>query len=75
MAVVTGVIDADPARMLCQAMGHGSLSPDGMAFMYLLMAAFHAAPWWKWIVRRVRDHGLGRRSCVLRTTAMGSRYR
>jgi hypothetical protein len=75
MAVVTGVIDADPARMLCQAIGHGSLSPDGMTFMYLLMAVFHAAPWWKWIVRHVLDHRLARRSCVSRTTAIGSRYR
>ncbi|WHZ18407.1 MAG: hypothetical protein OJF55_000556 [Rhodanobacteraceae bacterium] len=56
MALVTAVTNADPTLVLCQAMGHGSLSLDGMTVMYLLMAIFHAAPWWKRIVLRTRGH-------------------
>lgn len=52
MALITGIMDAGPARILCQAMGHGWVSLDSMSFMYLLMAAFHASPWWKLIAVR-----------------------
>ena len=73
MALVTGVMGAAPARVLCQTMGHGWLSPDGMSFMYLLMAVFHAAPWWQWMVRRTRDHKRAKRRCAPRTEAIESR--
>jgi hypothetical protein len=43
MALVTGILGAGPAEMMCSA---GPMSPlTGMVTMYLLMSAFHAAPW------------------------------
>jgi hypothetical protein len=59
MALLTG-LGADPAQVLCSA---ANVSPlTGMATMYLLMSAFHAAPWLKlihartlyWRRRRIR---------------------
>jgi hypothetical protein len=48
MALLTIVLpNGSPAEMLCSA---GHLLPlDGMAVMYLLMSAFHLAPWLKLI--------------------------
>lgn len=43
MAMLTAVLGAGPADMLCAA-GHG-LSLGGMVPMYLLMSAFHSAAW------------------------------
>ena len=57
MAVASAVASDDPAHLLCQAMGHAGLPLDGMTSMYLLMAVFHASPWWQWIASR-------RRSCT-----------
>jgi len=54
-------------------MGHGSLSLDGMTFMYLLMAIFHAAPWWKWIVLRARGLARTKTVCTAESTAVESR--
>jgi len=51
MALLTGVLGGGPPDMLCSA------SPDasplsGMVPMYVLMSAFHSAPWLKLISRR-----------------------
>jgi hypothetical protein len=45
MALLTSGLGGGPAEMLCSA-----ASPlSGMVAMYLLMSAFHAAPWLKLI--------------------------
>jgi hypothetical protein len=54
-------------------MGHGSLSLDSMTFMYLLMAIFHAAPWWKWTVLRARVRTRSEKVCASNTAAAESR--
>jgi len=43
MALATAVFGGGPMDMVCAA-GHGSPF-GGMVPMYLLMSAFHAAPW------------------------------
>jgi hypothetical protein len=44
MALLTGMSGGGPAEMLCAATRE--VSPlGGMATMYLLMSAFHLAPW------------------------------
>ena len=58
MALLTGVSGGDPAEMLCSAAGASPLS--GMATMYLLMSAFHAAPWLK-LIRERRAISQGKR--------------
>ena len=60
MALLSAVPGGSAAEMLCSA---ASVSPlSGMVTMYLLMSAFHAAPWLKLIragarrlVRGIRD--------------------
>ena len=47
MALLTGALGRGPAEMICSA-AHGS-PLGGMAMMYLLMSAFHMAPWLKLI--------------------------
>jgi hypothetical protein len=50
MALLTGLPGSGPPEMLCAA-----ASPlSGMAPMYLLMSAFHSAPWLKLISSRPR---------------------
>jgi hypothetical protein len=56
MALLTGVLGGGPLDMLC-ATAHGPLG--GMVPMYLLMSAFHSAPWLKLMS--------GRRSGTLRS--------
>jgi hypothetical protein len=51
MALVTGVVGVGPQPMLCSfAQDPSPLS--GMVPMYVLMSAFHSAPWLKLISRR-----------------------
>ena len=50
MALWTWLFSGQP-DMLCMAM-QGSSPMSGMTVMYLLMSAFHAAPWLKLISRR-----------------------
>jgi hypothetical protein len=50
MALWTG-LSGDRPDMLCMS-GPGASPLGGMAAMYALMAAFHAAPWLRWIGRR-----------------------
>lgn len=53
MALLTGVSAGSGADMLCPAAQ--SVAPlDGMTVMYLLMSAFHSAPWLKLISGRAR---------------------
>ena len=49
MALLTGVPSGGPPDMLCSA-AHAPLG--GMVPMYLLMSAFHSAPWLKLILSR-----------------------
>src|SRR5882724_4462692 len=53
MALFTGVLGGGSSEMLCSAAREAS-PPSGMVAMYLLMSAFHAAPWLKLISRRRR---------------------
>jgi hypothetical protein len=50
MAALTFVPGGD-ADMMCSAM-HGASPLSGMVPMYVLMSAFHAAPWLRLISRR-----------------------
>ena len=50
MALLTCVSGGD-ADMMCSA-AHGVSPLSGMVPMYMLMSAFHAAPWLKLISRR-----------------------
>lgn len=50
MALLTGGLDATP-DILCSATQHAS-PLNGMVVMYLLMSAFHSAPWLKLISSR-----------------------
>ena len=51
MALLTGVLDSGTPSMLCS--GGPDASPlTGMVPMYVLMSAFHSAPWLKLMSRR-----------------------
>jgi hypothetical protein len=50
MALLTGVLGCGPVDALCSLAGASPLS--GMVPMYLLMSAFHLAPWLKLISTR-----------------------
>jgi hypothetical protein len=51
MALLTGVLGGGPPDMLCSAAQDAS-PLSGMVPMYLLMSAFHLAPWLKLISSR-----------------------
>ena len=51
MALLTGVLGGSSADMLCSAAQEAS-PLSGMVPMYLLMSAFHLAPWLKLISSR-----------------------
>ena len=51
MAVMTGILGGGPSDMLCSAMRDASWL-SGMIPMYLLMSAFHSAPWLKLVANR-----------------------
>jgi hypothetical protein len=44
MALLTGVLGGGPSDVLCSA-AQGAFPLSGMVPMYLLMSAFHSAPW------------------------------
>ena len=46
MALLTGIFGGGPSDMLC-SMTHDASPLNGMALMYVLMSAFHSAPWLK----------------------------
>jgi hypothetical protein len=50
MALLTGVLGGGPPDMLCAAAQDAS-ALSGMVPMYVLMSAFHSAPWLKLIFR------------------------
>ena len=50
MALLAGVDGGSMSDMLCSAV-HGASPLSGMVPMYLLMSAFHSAPWLKPISR------------------------
>jgi hypothetical protein len=50
MALLTGISGSGAMDMVCSP-AHGS-ALSGMVPMYLLMSAFHSAPWLKLIARR-----------------------
>ena len=58
MALLTGIDGGRSPDMLCSATQDAS-PLTGMASMYLLMSAFHSAPWLKWIFH---GEGTARRS-------------
>jgi hypothetical protein len=58
MALLTSVLGGGPSDMFCSA-AQGASPLSGMAAMYLLMSAFHSAPWLKLVSSR--RSGGGRR--------------
>ena len=64
MAFITGVLGGGPHDLFCAAAQDAS-PLSGMVWMYMLMSAFHSAPWLKLIASRrngppvlIRDAGL-----------------
>ena len=54
MALLSGVLAGGPPDILCSAT-QGASQMSGMVPMYLLMSAFHSAPWLKLIASRRCD--------------------
>ena len=51
MALLTSVLGGGPLDALCSS-AHDASPLNGMVLMYLLMSAFHAAPWLRLISSR-----------------------
>jgi hypothetical protein len=51
MALLTSVLDSGAPDRLCSAL-HGTSPLGGMVPMYVLMSAFHSAPWLRLIYGR-----------------------
>ena len=51
MALLTGVLGGGRMPMMCSA-AQGASPLSGMVLMYVLMSAFHLAPWLRLISRR-----------------------
>ncbi|MEI9981913.1 MAG: hypothetical protein WDN69_01040 [Aliidongia sp.] len=51
MALLTGLLGGGPTDGFCSA-AQSATPLSGMALMYLLMSAFHAAPWLRLIAGR-----------------------
>jgi hypothetical protein len=51
LALVTGILGGGPPEMFCSSAQDAS-PLSGMVLMYVLMSAFHSAPWLKLISRR-----------------------
>jgi hypothetical protein len=75
MALLTGVLGGGPMDALCSA-AHDALPLNGMVPMYLLMSAFHSAPWLKLVSSRLaRPVGHGdRKSARMRRTIFHRHY-
>jgi hypothetical protein len=58
MALVTGIQDGGMPGMLCSA-AHDASPLTGMVAMYVLMSAFHSAPW----LRLITNWRSGARWC------------
>ena len=54
MAMLTAAFGDGDSGMLCST-AHDALPLNGMALMYVLMSAFHAAPWLRLIATRRND--------------------
>ena len=61
MALLAAIQDVGTPGMLCSA-AHDAWPLTGMVPMYLLMSAFHSAPWLRLIAQRAVRNGLTMRS-------------
>jgi hypothetical protein len=57
MALLTGVFNGGPQDGLCSA-AHDASPLNGMVVMYVLMSAFHAAPWLRLMSAQSRLHAM-----------------
>ena len=64
MAALTGLHDGGMPAPLCSA-AHNASTLTGMAAMYVLMAAFHVAPWLRFLSHRRSQSGSRRASNAL----------
>jgi hypothetical protein len=54
MALLTGALGSGPQDMLCAAANATASPLGGMVPMYVLMSAFHSAPWLRLVAGRRR---------------------